>query len=85
MILLHCREGIMTSKGRIGGIYKPLTDQEIETIHSKALDILEQVGVEYEENLEALDMLLDAGCNIDAEARKILKPFHTRWSNVILL
>ncbi len=64
----------MTSGGQIGGVYKPLTDQEIETIHQKALDILEQVGVGYEENLEAIDMLREAGCRIDETTRKIFMP-----------
>jgi trimethylamine---corrinoid protein Co-methyltransferase len=64
----------MSSGGRIGGIYKPLTNQEIETIHLKALDILEQVGLGYEDNLEALDMLKDAGCTIDEETKKIFMP-----------
>ena len=64
----------MSTGGQIGGIYKPLTDQEIETIHSKALDILEQIGLGYEDNLEALDMLRNAGCTIDEEAKKIFMP-----------
>lgn len=64
----------MTSGGRIGGLYKPLTDQQIETIHQKALDILEQVGIGYEENLEALDMLKHAGCRIDEKSKKIFMP-----------
>ena len=64
----------MTTGGLIGGIYKPLTDQDVETIHQKALDILEQVGVGYEENLEALEMLEKAGCTIDAKAHKIFMP-----------
>jgi trimethylamine--corrinoid protein Co-methyltransferase len=58
----------------MGGIYKPLTDQEIEIIHQKALDLLEQVGVGYEDDLEALEMLEQAGCTIDIKARKIFMP-----------
>ena len=64
----------MTSAGLMGGIYKPLTNQDIETIHQKALDILEQVGVGYEDGLEALEMLEQAGCTIDSAARKIYMP-----------
>jgi trimethylamine--corrinoid protein Co-methyltransferase len=64
----------MTTGGLIGGVYQPLTDQEIETIHQKALDILEQVGIGYEDDLEALEMLDKAGCQIDPQARKIFMP-----------
>jgi len=64
----------MTTGGLIGGIYQPLTAQEIETIHQKALDILEQVGIGYEDDLEALEMLDKAGCQIDSQARKIFMP-----------
>ena len=64
----------MTTSGLIGGIYKPLSDQEIEIIHQKALDILEQVGIGYEENFEALEMLDKEGCKIDSKTRKIFMP-----------
>ncbi|OQY50314.1 MAG: hypothetical protein B6230_06480 [Desulfobacteraceae bacterium 4572_89] len=64
----------MTSGGRIGGMYKPLTDHQIETIHQKALDILEQVGVGFDKNFKALGMLKEAGCRIDEETRKIFMP-----------
>lgn len=64
----------MTSGGRIGGLYKPLTDRQVETIHQKALDILEQVGVGYETDLKALEMLREAGCRIDDESRRIYMP-----------
>jgi len=64
----------MTSGGRIGGMYKPLTDNQIETIHQKALDILEQIGIGYEDDLEALGMLTQAGCRIDSGNRKICMP-----------
>ncbi len=64
----------MTTGGLIGGIYKPLRDQQIEIIHQKALDILEQVGVGYEEDLEALEMLNREGCKIDTKTRKIFMP-----------
>ena len=64
----------MATGGLMGGIYKPLTDQQIETIHKKSLDILEQVGIGYEDNLEALEILEKAGCKIDAKNRKIFMP-----------
>ncbi len=64
----------MATGGLIGGIYQPLTDQEIEIIHQKALDILEQVGIGYEDDLEALEMLDKTDCRIDTKARKIFMP-----------
>jgi len=64
----------MSTGGLTGGLYKPLTDQEVETIHQKALDILEQVGIGYEDDLEALDMLDRAGCDIDRHTARIYFP-----------
>ena len=64
----------MTTGGLTGGIYQPLTDEEIETIHHKALDILEQVGIGYENDFEALEMLAEAGCTIDPKAGRIFIP-----------
>jgi len=64
----------MTSGGRTGGIYKPLTAHQVEIIHQKALDILEQVGIGYEEDLKALDILTEAGCRIDEQAKKVYMP-----------
>ena len=64
----------MTTGGLTGGIYQPLTDEEIEIIHHKALDILEQVGIGYENDFEALDLLAEAGCRIDPKAGRIFMP-----------
>ncbi|CAD7840231.1 MAG: Trimethylamine methyltransferase family protein [Olavius algarvensis Delta 4 endosymbiont] len=64
----------MLTGGLTGGLYKPLTDQEIETIHQKALDVLEQVGIGYEDDLEALDVLARAGCEIDRHTGRIYMP-----------
>ena len=64
----------MATGGLIGGIYKPLRDQQIEIIHQKALDILEQIGIGYEEDLEALEMLDKEGCKIDSIACKVFIP-----------
>ncbi len=64
----------MTTGGLTGGIYRPLKDREVEIIHQKALDILEQVGIGYEEDLEALEMMDKAGCRIASKERKIFIP-----------
>ncbi len=64
----------MATGGLRGGIYQPLTNQEIEIIHQKALDILEQVGIGYENDFEALEMLAEAGCRIDSKAGRIFMP-----------
>jgi trimethylamine---corrinoid protein Co-methyltransferase len=64
----------MTINERMGGLYQPLTDQEIETIHQKSFDILEQIGIGYEDDLEALEMLYNEGCRIDQKTHKIFMP-----------
>jgi len=35
----------MSSGGNIGDLYKPLSSQQIETIHQKALDLLEDTSL----------------------------------------
>jgi trimethylamine--corrinoid protein Co-methyltransferase len=65
----------MTSKGLNGGIYKPLSDADIATIHRAALDILENTGMTYEEGLEeTLDLLSAAGATVDAVRARITFP-----------
>ncbi len=64
----------MITAGLTGRIYQPLTDEEIEIIHHKALDILEQVGIGYENNFEALELLDEAGCSIDSNTCRIFMP-----------
>jgi len=65
----------MTSGGRIGGLYQPLSSRDVETIHQKALDLLEEAGITYESGMDdTLDMLKKAGCTVDEKRHRIFFP-----------
>lgn len=65
----------MKGAGIVGGQYKPLTDEQVETIHGAALKILDEIGFTYEAGLEdTLDMLARAGAKVDREAARIFFP-----------
>ena len=49
----------MDLKGLPGGMYKPLSPEDIETIHEAALRILEKIGITYESGLDATLELLE--------------------------
>ncbi|HJO03163.1 MAG TPA: trimethylamine methyltransferase family protein [Acidobacteriota bacterium] len=54
--------------GMEGGIYKPLSDHEVERIHSAALDLLERVGMG-DATLEVLEVARAKGCEITDSGR----------------
>jgi len=65
----------MTLKGLSGGLYKPLSQQDIETIHEASLTILEKTGITYESGLDdTLEMLEKAGATIDYGRARITFP-----------
>ncbi len=65
----------MDLKGLAGGQYKPLSDQDIETIHDAALTILEEVGFTYESGLDkVLEILEGAGASVDRTASRVRFP-----------
>jgi len=65
----------MGSGGLTGDIYKPLSADQVETIHERALDLLEACGMTYEEGLEdVLAVLNEAGCKIDTAQKRIYFP-----------
>lgn len=65
----------MDSGGRSGGLYKPLSEIEVEILHDKALEVLEKIGITYEDGLEDLLALVsDAGCRVDETCRRIFFP-----------
>ena len=65
----------MSSGGNIGDLYKPLSSRQVETIHQKALDLLEEVGITYEAGMgDTLGMLENAGCRIDKKRSLIFFP-----------
>ena len=62
----------MNLKGLSGGQYRPLSPQQIDTIHDASLKILESIGITYEPGLEVtLAMLEDAGATIDHRRSRI--------------
>ncbi len=65
----------MKSGGLTGGIYKPLSHEQVELIHSEALRLLEEVGLAYESGQDdVLDLVKHAGCRVDPAAMRIFFP-----------
>ena len=65
----------MTLKGLPGGMYRPLSGKQIETIHSSALSILEKIGVTYDPGIEeTIDMLENSGAHVDRKKTRITFP-----------
>jgi len=63
------------SAGIAGTQYRPLSEQDVETVHNAALTILETTGVTYEEGLsETIDMLAQAGADVDRAAARVRLP-----------
>lgn len=62
----------MPLKGLSGGLYKPLSPDDIAAIHEASLTILEKIGMTYESGLDAtLDMLEGEGLHLDREKSRI--------------
>jgi len=65
----------MELRGLSGGIYQPLSQRDIETIHQTSLTILEQTGIAYEQGLkETAEMLAQAGARVDTKQSRIRFP-----------
>ena len=65
----------MSSGGLTGGIYKPLSPEQVELIHNEALRLLEEVGMTYESGQEdVLTLVQSAGCRVDRTAMRIFFP-----------
>jgi len=65
----------MNLMGLQGGQYRPLSPEQVETVHKASLKILEQTGVTYEQGLEGtVQMLADSGANVDTERKNITFP-----------
>jgi trimethylamine--corrinoid protein Co-methyltransferase len=58
--------------GPSGGLYRPLTEQQIRQIHSASLAVLERTGL-HVENQEALDLYRQGGARVDGH-RLFLTP-----------
>ncbi len=62
-------------KGLPGGHYKPLSDDNIRTLHEAALTLLEKTGFTYESGLDdTIEMLEKAGAGVDRKAARIRFP-----------
>ena len=67
-----------TSAGLEGGQYRPLSSEQIETIHNAALQILETTGLAYEAGLEdVIEFLEGEGVNVDYSAGRLR--FSSDW------
>jgi trimethylamine--corrinoid protein Co-methyltransferase len=67
--------GEMKSGGLTGGIYKPLSSEQVELIHGEALRLLEEVGMGYESGQDdVLELVKHAGCRVDPAAMRIFFP-----------
>ncbi len=65
----------MHSGGLKGGIYKPLSTEQVELIHGEALRLLEEVGITYESGQDdMLKLVKHAGCRVDQASMRIYFP-----------
>jgi len=72
---LFDKESVMDSRGLSGGQYRPLSEDQLKTIHVASLAILEATGFTYESGLdETLEMLEKAGMAVDRERPRITFP-----------
>lgn len=63
------------NKGLSGNQYRPLSESQVETIHSASLAILEETGFSYEAGLgDAVEMLEQAGARVDRKISRIFFP-----------
>lgn len=65
----------MNYKGFQGGQYRPLSAEQVETLHQVSLKILEKTGITYEDGLEeTVAMLEEQGANVDADKKNVTLP-----------
>ena len=65
----------MNLMGLQGGQYKPLSPEQVKTIHEASLKILGHTGITYEQGLEdTIQMLEDNGAAIDRDRKNITFP-----------
>ena len=65
----------MSYKGLSGGQYKPLSEDDVASIHDASLKILEKTGFTFESGLdETLAMLESAGAIVDRKADRVYFP-----------
>jgi len=65
----------MNYKGFTGGQYRPLSEEQINSIHEASLFILEKTGFTYETGLdETLELLEKSGASVDREQARVFFP-----------
>lgn len=65
----------MDLKGLTGGQYRPLSEEQVKTIHEASISILEKTGFTYESGLDdTLTMLEKAGVTLDRDRSRITFP-----------
>ena len=65
----------MRLKGLSGGIYRPLSEKQIRSIHDASLVLLEKIGVAYDPGIDEIIALLEqAGAQVDRKKRRITFP-----------
>ncbi len=65
----------MELKGLTGGLYRPLSEEQVKTIHEASLIILEKTGFTYASGLDdILTMLQQAGMTVDRQKLNITFP-----------
>lgn len=65
----------MSSMGLQGGQYRPLSPEQVKTIHEASLRILEKTGITYEAGLDdTLELLEKNGASIDRNQKRIRFP-----------
>jgi len=62
----------MIENKNIGGLYKPLSHEQVETVHNAALTILEDVGITYTpDQTDLIEELESAGARIERDESRI--------------
>ncbi len=65
----------MSNKGFSGGQYRPLSENQVQTIHETSLAILEKTGFTFELGLEkTLEMLEKAGARVNRDFSRVFFP-----------
>lgn len=65
----------MGKSGLSGELYRPLSSEQVNVIHNRALDLLEEVGMTFEEGLdEVWQHMARLGCQVDEKVRRIFFP-----------
>jgi len=65
----------MNLKGLCGGLYQPLTPQDIEAIHAASLTILQKTGLTFEDGLdETIALLEKSGATVDRKRSRVFLP-----------